>query len=714
MLSNYNFLKDNKIFLLFLLALIPFILLFVYNFNFFQNFDLILSLVLFFIISFIILLIYKVSKQIYSVFFQVKHKVAGNELHQRLALLFSGISLMPAIIISVFSILTLNTALDGWFNKKISTAVSQSVKVANHYLTEHQNAMRGEILKFANQLNINAIKFSSKQKVINNFLNFYVAKNNLTDAVLLNSAGNVLAYSKYAFEINYSDIPEKFFKKADKKEIILTKDQDTNKMKAFIKLDQYVDAYLLISRFVDKKVLDAIKNTSIAVNDYQLIELNKFDIKISFFALFLLISLLLLLLSLYLGLKLSNRLVSPIGELIFAAEEVGRGNLNFKISNESLLKNKVEELKRLGNAFNQMIHDIKNNRAELINANEQLDKRRQFSEAVLSGVYSGVIGLDRNLNVNLPNFTSKKLLGISIEKHFGKSLVKILPEFKPLLNKIKKVSNDFVEDRIELIRKDKKLILIARAVKQSKENKIIGYVITFEDVTDLINAQKLAAWSDVARKIAHEIKNPLTPIKLGAERLRKFNKLLAEDKSKHDQTVSMILKQVEDIKHLIDEFSSFSRMPSPKLKKINLFLFIKQYLESFEVSYQKVSLIFRNIKKQNIYILADEKQLRQVLGNLFKNSYESFVDPKKSNSFIEIEIKNNELYVIISVKDNGSGIKKEIKDKILEPYYTTKVNGTGLGLAISKKIIEDHNGTIHLNSEVDEGTCVKIKFPLSK
>ena len=158
----------------------------------------------------------------------------------------------------------------------------------------------------------------------------------------------------------------------------------------------------------------------------------------------------------YLGLKLSNRLVSPIGELIFAAEEVGRGNLNFKISNESLLKNKVEELKRLGNAFNQMIHDIKNNRAELINANEQLDKRRQFSEAVLSGVYSGVIGLDRNLNVNLPNFTSKKLLGISIEKHFGKSLLKILPEFKPLLNKIKKVSNDFVEDRIELIRKDKK------------------------------------------------------------------------------------------------------------------------------------------------------------------------------------------------------------------------------------------------------------------
>ena len=176
----------------------------------------------------------------------------------------------------------------------------------------------------------------------------------------------------------------------------------------------------------------------------------------------------------------------------------------------------------------------------------------------------------------------------------------------------------------------------------------------------------------------------------------------------------MILKQVEDIKHLIDEFSSFSRMPSPKLKKINLFLFIKQYLESFEVSYPKVSLIFRNIKKQNIYILADEKQLRQVLGNLFKNSYESFVDPKKSNSFIEIEIKNNELYVIISIKDNGSGIKKEIKDKILEPYYTTKVNGTGLGLAISKKIIEDHNGTIHLNSEVDEGTCVKIKFPLSK
>ena len=608
----------------------------------------------------------------------------------------------------------MNTALDGWFNSKISTAVSQSVKVANHYLLEHQNLMRGEILKFANQLNANAIKFSSKKKFINNFLNFYVSKNNLTDAVLIDSSGNVLAYSEFAFEINYSDLPEKFYNKADNKEIILTKDEDTNKMKAFIKLDQYVDAYLLISRFVDKKVLDAIKNTSIAVNDYQLIELNKFDIKISFFALFLLTSLLLLLLSLYLGLKLSNRLISPIGELIFAAEEVGRGNLNFKISNDSLLKNKVKELKKLGNAFNQMILDIKNNRAELINANEQLDKRRQFSEAVLSGVYSGVIGLDRNLNVNLPNFTSKKLLDISIEKHFGKPLIKILPEFKSLLNKIKKLSNNFVEDRIELIRKDKKLILIARAVKQSKENKIIGYVITFEDVTDLINAQKLAAWSDVARKIAHEIKNPLTPIKLGAERLKKFNRLLSHDKSKHDQTLDMILKQVDDIRHLIDEFSSFSRMPSPKLKKINLYSFVKQYLEPLKYSFSKVKLMFKNTKNCEFFILADEKQLRQVLGNLLKNSYESFEVHNKNESIIEIGIKQDESHIIMIVKDNGVGINKNIKEKILEPYYTTKVNGTGLGLAISKKIIEDHNGTIFLESTVNKGTSVKIKFPVIK
>ncbi len=714
-LFTYKLFKEKIFYVILFVTLFFFSILYytLYNLRLFKDFQFFLIAILVIIFILITFFFYRVSKQIYTLFFQTKFKIAGYQLHQRLALLFSAVCLMPSIIISTFSIITLNTALDGWFNNKISTAVSQSVEVANKYLTEHKNTMKGKILDFANQLNVNAVRFSSNEEKINDFLNFYVIKNNFADAVLIDSTRNILAHSKYSFEINYLDISDKFFNIANNGNIVLTNDEDTNKVKAFIKLNQFVDAYLLVSRFLDQKVLNAINMTSLAALDYQKIELNKFDIKISFLALFVLISFLLLLISLYVGLGLANRLISPIGELIFAAEEVGRGNLNFKIKNQSLIKNKVKELKRLGNAFNKMILDIKNSRTELIDANDQIDKRRQFSEAVLSGVYSGVIGLDENLKINLPNLTAKNLLNISVETHFNKYLFDVLPEFKKLLNKIKLNTNTFVEDKIELFRDEKKLILIARIVKQLKENRVLGYVVTFEDVTDLINAQKLAAWSDVARKIAHEIKNPLTPIKLGAERLKNFNFKYSSDKNKYNQIVDMILRQVDDIHHLIDEFSSFARMPSPKLKKINLFIILKSYLDPIENFFPNVKFIFNDNKVSFVSVLADEKQLRQVFGNIIKNSYENFKEHKLINPIIEVSINKEAKFCRIFIKDNGTGIKNLLKERLMEPYYTNKINGTGLGLAISKKIMEDHNGSINVQSS-NKGTLVTLSLPLVK
>ena len=385
----------------------------------------------------IVFLFYKVFKQIYTLFFQAKLKIAGYELHKKLAVLFSIVCLMPSIVISAFSIFTINTALEGWFSERISTAVSQSVEVANKYLIEHQNAMKGEVLEFAKQLNDNALSFSSNQEKISKFLDFYISKNNLTDAVLIGTSRNVLASSQFSFEINYLDLPNRYYDLANDGKIIISNDRDSNKVNAFIKLDQFVDAYLLTSRFIDQKVLEAISKSNIASDDYRSIELNLFDTKISILALFLFISLFLLLISLYVGLGLSNRLISPIAELIHASQEVGRGNLNYQIKNKTLLHNKISELKKLGNAFNKMVLDIKNNRSELIEANNQLDRRRQFSEAVLSGVYSGVIGLDKNFNINLPNKTAEKLLEINITKHYNKKIGKLFPEFQTLINEIK-------------------------------------------------------------------------------------------------------------------------------------------------------------------------------------------------------------------------------------------------------------------------------------
>ena len=572
--------------------------------------------------------------------------------------------------------------------------------------------MKGEALEFAKLLNDNAISFSSNQDKINKFLNFYISKNNLTDAVLIGSSRNVLARSQFAFEINYLDLPNRYYDLANDGKIIISNDRDSNKVNAFIKLDQYVDAYLLTSRFIDQKVLEAISKSNIASDDYKSIELNLFDTKISILALFLFISLFLLLISLYVGLGLSNRLISPIAELIHASQEVGRGNLNYQIKNKTLLQNKISELKKLGNAFNKMVLDIKNNRSELIEANDQLDQRRQFSEAVLSGVYSGVIGLDKSFRINLPNKTAEKLLEINISKHYNKKFEKLFPEFQILIDEIKYKNNNFVEKKIEFLKNNKKYILISRIVKQINENQIIGYVLTFEDITDLIQAQKLVAWSDVARKIAHEIKNPLTPIRLGAERIA--NSTLIQSDNKLLNTSEMILKNVDDIRHLIDEFSSFSRLPSPILENINYNKFIDDTYNFFKTSYPDIKFdktSFSNIDKK-LKIYADEKQLRQVIGNVIKNSSENFQENNILNKIITFSSTITQNYILLSIEDNGVGIKESNKIKILEPYFTTKKNGTGLGLAISKKIIEDHHGEIMVESS-KKGTKVKIKFPIN-
>ena len=712
LLTLKNFLKVNNIFL------IPFFLLvlgliYIGNLhlnikNLSETYLYIIFIILFFPIVF---LFYRVYKQIYTLFFQAKLKIAGYELHKRLAVLFSIVCLMPSIIISAFSIFTINTALEGWFSEKISTAVSQSVEVANKYLIEHQNAMKGEVLEFAKQLNDNALSFSSNKDKISKFLDFYISKNNLTDAVLIGTSRNVLASSQFSFEINYLDLPNRYYDLANDGKIIISNDTDSNKVNAFIKLDQFVDAYLLTSRFIDEKVLEAISKSNIASDDYRSIELNLFDTKISILALFLFISLFLLLISLYVGLGLSNRLISPIAELIHASQEVGRGNLNYQIKNKTLLHNKISELKKLGNAFNKMVLDIKNNRSELIEANDQLDQRRQFSEAVLSGVYSGVIGLDKSFKINLPNKTAEKLLEINITKHYNKKIEKLFPEFKTLINEIKFKKNDFVEKKIEFLKNNKKHILISRIVKQINENQIIGYVLTFEDITELIQAQKLVAWSDVARKIAHEIKNPLTPIRLGAERIANSSLIQSDDKLVN--TSEMILKNVDDIRHLIDEFSSFSRLPSPIFENINYFKFIDNTFNFFKTSYPDIKfdkLSFSRVRKK-FKIKADEKQLRQVIGNVIKNSSENFQENNIKNKIISFSSIITHKYILLSIQDNGIGIKKGYNVKVLEPYFTSKKNGTGLGLAISKKIIEDHQGEINIESS-DKGTKVNIKFPI--
>ncbi|MDC1357225.1 ATP-binding protein [Pseudomonadota bacterium] len=654
-------------------------------------------------------------KNISDFFKDVKSKKAGQELQKKILFVFSIIALTPTIVIALFAIFIFDTTLNGWFNKKISTAITQSVEVANKYLLEHQNAMRGDILELANILNVNSSVLSSDKKKFNKFLNNYTLKHNLSEAVIIDSIGNVLAFSEFVFEYTYTEIPQKYYVTSNQGQIIIAKEDNSNKMRAFLKLSQYIDAYLLITRFVDQKVLNAIESTSIAVSDYQSIELKQFDFKISFVLVFLLITIFLLLIVMIVGLNIANKLVGPIGSLISAAEEVGGGNLNYKITNQVVNNININELKRLAQAFNKMILDLKTNRLDLERANDQLDKRRKFSESVLSGVYSGVIGLDKDLKINLPNLTATKLLNISIDNSFGKPLVDIVPEFSNLVNNLLQTNNNVVEDKVHIIREDKILNLITRIVVQKTDDLILGYVLTFDDVTTLIAAQKMGAWSDIARRIAHEIKNPLTPIRLASERLvNHLNTNKKFDKKIFEQSLNMINRQVDDIHHLVDEFSSFARMPSPKLKVIDITKIVIEYLKPLASSFDNVVINIDN-KISFALIMADEKQIRQAFGNLIKNSYENLLTNNIKNGKILVSFDTIKDFVSISIVDNGTGIKNSDINKIIEPYYTTKKNGSGLGLAITKKIIDDHNGSILItNLKSKDGTCILLKFPLVK
>jgi len=702
----YSFLTSLILFLFFYLIMS--------KFYFLNDYIFISSLSLFLICLVFSYLFFSFIKYFLSFLRKKKLKKAGNELHNKLIFIFSVISLTPTLIISIFSVLIFDTALNSWFNPIISSAVSQSEKVANQYLLEHQNAMRGDILEFANILNVNAINLSSNKNKFSKFIDNYSRKNNLSEAILIDSNGNVLAFSNFVFEYTYADISNQDYLSANSGKITITKEDNSNKMKAFMKLSQYVDAYLLISRFVDQRVLDAIQNTALAVSDYQSIELEQFDLKISFVVIFLFLTLILLLGSLIIGLNLANKLVDPISSLIMAAEEVGAGNLDYKITKKELLNFNVKEIKRLGQAFNKMIFDLKNIRIDIVNANNQLDKRRQFSETVLSGVYSGVIALDENLKLNLPNLTACKILNISIEKDFGILITKIVPEFSNLIDTILKSNMSVLEEKIQIIKEDKILNLMTRIVVQKKHDKILGFVLTFDDITNLIAAQKMAAWSDIARRIAHEIKNPLTPIRLSAERLKKhIDKPIMFNKKIFEQSLNMITRQVDDIHHLVDEFSSFARMPPPILNQVNVFVIVREYVEPLNISFEKITIKLDNTKYKNIFIMADEKQIRQAIGNIIKNSYENIITNNIKNGVISIDFENDNDFVSILLKDNGTGINPNDISRMVEPYFSTKTNGSGLGLAITKKIIEDHNGSITIKSPKDEqGTIIIIKLPI--
>ncbi|MDP6219744.1 MAG: ATP-binding protein, partial [Alphaproteobacteria bacterium] len=540
------------------------------------------------------------------------------------------------------------------------------------------------------------------------YLSDQAAIRNFSDAIIFDGTGQILAKSRFAFAVTFANLETSWVEKARNGEVVILRADETNKLRAVVKLNSYVDAYLLVGRFIDAKVLEAMDQTRLAASDYQQLGFQQLDLQISFAVLFGIILLLILIASLWIGLNLATAIVGPLGSVIQVAEQVRGGNLSERVPSDLQL----EEISRLGSAFNRMLDELARSREQLVQANKQIDRRREFTEAVLGGVSSGVIGLDKDLNVTLPNTTAIELLQAPTDRLIGYKLADAVPEFAGLLSMATSRKRGFAEDQVILERGGQHLTLRARIAAERVDGAIIGYVVTFDDVTDLLSAQRKAAWSDIARRIAHEIKNPLTPIQLASDRLRR--KYKPEDAAASEQFteyLSIISRQVEDIGRMVDEFSAFARMPQPDMAQVDLRTLVEGQMTLFEDDNIKLSLVddAPTADAAGAYIvLGDAGLLRQAVSNLIQNAVDSLRESRTKTPRVELSIGKQAGLVTLKVRDNGPGYPVMDRKKLLEPYVTHRAKGTGLGLAIVSKIVQDHAGTLDLVNADDGGACAII------
>ncbi len=669
-----------------------------------------LSLSLIVAVLLLFMLLFFVGRQIFTLWKERKQRLAGAQLHLRLALLFGLVTAIPAIIVALFAVSLIDYSLRGWFAERISTAVGESVEVANAYFDEHARSVRGQILTMANDINREAPRLVNNKSRLDDFISSQTVLRNLSESVIIDGTGRIMAKSQFAFSISFSKLGGQLLERARDGEVVIITPKENNKIQAIVKLNSFVDAYLVVGRFIDPDVLAALDRTRLAADDYQSLSLRQFDLQISFAVMFFVVALLLVLCALWIGLLLANSLVEPLVSIIGVAEQVRSGNLRERVPQID----SMNEISRLGASFNRMLDEVASSREQLVAANKQLDARREFTEAVLGGVSSGVIGLDKSGKITLPNQAACRLLNQSLDQLIGRQMTAIQPAFRTLIDEAGKAQNAGAQDSQIVIKSGvRQLTLRARLTTEKSDGRLVGYVLTFDDVTDFLAAQRKAAWADVARRIAHEIKNPLTPIMLATDRLmKKYRPGDQKDAEKFDDYLGIISRQVGDIGRMVEEFSKFARMPAPVLKQTDLRGLILEQ-ETMFADQENIKLFFDlPTEGAPVWVRADSGLIRQLLTNLLKNAAENMTENGIEAPRIDVRLLTDDSTAVITVRDNGSGFSGEDAQKFLEPYVTTREKGTGLGLAIVQKIITDHDGHIMLSNHEQGGALITLTLPL--
>jgi len=647
-----------------------------------------------------------IAKRLVVLWLERKKGLAGSKLHIQLVGLFAFVSIVPAILVFIFSTFYLNSAVHAWFNKPVQAAIDEAHTVAEAYVKEHINSIVQDAIGMVLELRPSIPHLLNSPNDFTEVLTREGEIHNLREVLIFNERQEVINRSRLTFALEFEDTTElaRAFEEARLTgDVVVIAGSTGDRVRALVRLDPLTETYLYIGKTVEPSVLKHLAQTQTAVSNYRALEQQRSSLQITFVLFFSLVALLLLLAAIWMGLTLANILVRPISALIRAAQQVSEGN--FQAHVENVPSN--NEVDTLTTAFNHMIAQLDHQHRDLVKANEKLDQRRQFIESVLAEISAGVMGITRKGEINFSNRRASDLLAITSSIAKQTHIADIAPEIEILLEEAQQQAAP-LNKQITITRQGLTRILQVSVVAEN------GFVVTFDDVTPLLMAQKKAAWSDVARKIAHEIKNPLTPIQLSAERLkRRYLKEIKTDPETFKSCIDTIVRQVQHIGNLVSEFSSFARMPEPVFRQENLSELCSQAVFLQREAHPDTQFIL-DVPPMPVFWLCDQQQISQVLTNLLQNAVNAILEkPQQDNEGgkIHLSLIDTEEAIRIDIEDNGPGFPSHGREHLLEPYYTTRRKGTGLGLAIVAKIATDHRGQLVLGDSITGGACVSLVFP---
>ncbi len=665
----------------------------------------------------ILVLVGIISREVWKVMQARRRGRAAARLHVQIVSLFSIIAVLPAVLVALVANVTIDRGLDRLFSGPTREVIENSLIIARAYMQEHAQLIRGDILGMANDIAHARPLYDQDRRSFRELLTASAMSRNLPGAMLIDKDRRILETAETGIHLAFAAPPAEFLSNVNESEPEIAVLPDENYVAAVIRLRAFQDTFLYVARQLDPHVVAQLKQTEASVAEYAEIELRRLGIQVNFALIFAVIALTILMASILIGLNFANWLVTPIRRLMSAANVVSTGDLHVQVP----VFRSEGDLAQLGETFNKMTQELRTQRDELVSASDLIDSRRRFIEAVLSSASAGIIGVDASGSVGILNRSAEKLIGHAESETLDHPLSDVLPELDEMMKAARESTQRLVQGQITINREGHERILNVRVTAEQTSQTRDSYIITLDDITELVSAQRTSAWADVARRIAHEIKNPLTPIQLSAERIRrKFGRAITEDKAVFEQCTETIVRQVDDIRRMVDEFSRFARMPKPVLEGEDVADTVRQAVFLMRVGHPDVD-IEAEIKEEPLRAKFDRRLISQALTNIIKNATEAIeaVPPEQlGKGRVDVIAMRENDDIIIDVVDNGIGLPKVSRARLLEPYVTTREKGTGLGLAIVGRVLEDHGGRIELNDASDlrpgaRGAWMRLRFAIS-